>query len=160
MPDAPPILRDEVLRAAIAAATDLTTTQMRNKANSEQGLMSASEAGAAFVTVFGSVHQCILAWYASPASEVLPLQPPAYDVDKSITPEFIYSLEDGKGYKTLTRHLNRIGLTPDTYRAKWGLPKDYPMSAPEFSKRRSDYAKNSGLGQRPPKASATAKAAG
>ncbi len=154
MPDAPPILRDEVLRTAIGAAEHITTSLIT------QNEMTAAQAAAAFTTVFAAVQLSVRTFFASPEGEILPAQPPAYDVDKSITPEFIYSLEDGKGYKTLTRHLNRIGLTPDTYRAKWGLPKDYPMSAPEFSRRRSDYAKNSGLGQRPPKASATANAAG
>ncbi|MGN8097352.1 MucR family transcriptional regulator [Methylobacterium sp. 22177] len=58
----------------------------------------------------------------------------------SITHEALISFEDGKGYKTLKRHLTACGLTPETYRAKWGLPSNYPMVAPGYSERRSAIA--------------------
>lgn len=61
-------------------------------------------------------------------------------VRNSITHEALISFEDGKGYKTLKRHLTTCGLTPETYRAKWGLPRDYPMVAPGYSERRSAIA--------------------
>jgi predicted transcriptional regulator len=75
-------------------------------------------------------------------------QQPAISVRKSITPDFLVSLEDGKQYKSLKRHLTRLGLTPAEYREKWGLPRDYPMVAPNYAQRRSELAKSLGLGSR------------
>jgi len=72
---------------------------------------------------------------------------PAVPVKKSITPDHLISLEDGKRYKSLRRHLSTRGLTPEQYREKWGLPRDYPMVAPNYSKQRSELAKSAGLGQ-------------
>ncbi len=69
-------------------------------------------------------------------------------IRKSITPDALISFEDNKRYKTLRRHLGVRGLTPDEYRAKWGLPKDYPMVAPSYSQARSNMAKALGLGSR------------
>ncbi len=63
-------------------------------------------------------------------------------IRSSITPEALISFEDGKGYKTLKRHLTAVGLTPETYRAKWGLPTDYPMVAPAYGIKRSAIAKS------------------
>lgn len=76
-------------------------------------------------------------------------QKPAVDADKSITSDFLICLEDGKKLKMLKRHLrSKFGLTPDQYRTKWGLPKDYPMVAPGYAIRRSELAKQIGLGKR------------
>lgn len=71
-------------------------------------------------------------------------------IRKTITPDAIYSLEDGRPYKTLGRHLGGRGLTPDQYRAKWGLPPDYPMVAPNYAATRSALAKKFGLGRKKP----------
>lgn len=74
-------------------------------------------------------------------------QEPAVPVRKSITADYIICLEDGKKFKSLKRHLRtRYGLTPEEYRAKWGLPRDYPMVAPNYAKERSNLAKRMGLG--------------
>jgi predicted transcriptional regulator len=67
-------------------------------------------------------------------------------IRKSITHDALISFEDGRPYRMLRRHLTSIGLTPAEYRAKWGLPKDYPMTAPAYSARRSELAKAAGLG--------------
>ncbi|MGP9821440.1 MucR family transcriptional regulator [Salinarimonas sp. NSM] len=76
-----------------------------------------------------------------------PLQP-AVPVRRSVMPDFIVCLEDGKKFKSLKRHLRtRYGLTPEQYREKWGLPNDYPMVAPNYARARSDLAKEMGLGQ-------------
>jgi predicted transcriptional regulator len=83
---------------------------------------------------------------------------PAVSVRKSISPDFLISLEDGKQYKSLKRHLGKLGLTPDEYRAKWGLPNTYPMVSPSYAKVRSELAKSMGLGQQRSQA-ARAKAA-
>ncbi len=72
---------------------------------------------------------------------------PAVPLKKSITPDAIISLEDGKPYKSMKRHLTGRGMTPQQYREKWGLPKDYPMVAPSYAARRSEMAKSFGLGQ-------------
>ena len=74
---------------------------------------------------------------------------PQIPIKKTITNEYLVSLEDGKKYKLLKRHLTKRGLTPDAYRAKWGLPSDYPMAAPGYSAMRSDQAKRLGLGRKP-----------
>jgi predicted transcriptional regulator len=77
-----------------------------------------------------------------------PGKPPAVPVKKSVTPDFIVCLEDGKKLKMLKRYLRtRYGLTPEAYRAKWNLPADYPMTAPNYAARRSDFAKQIGLGK-------------
>jgi predicted transcriptional regulator len=74
---------------------------------------------------------------------------PAVPIKKSITPDFLISLEDGKRYKSLKRHLRTsYNMTPDQYRAKWSLPSDYPMVAPNYAKARSELAKTMGLGQK------------
>ena len=82
-----------------------------------------------------------------PAAQDL-TQEPAVAIKKSVTPDFIICLEDGKKFKSLKRHLRtRYSMTPDEYRAKWGLPHDYPMVAPNYAKERSNLAKRMGLGQ-------------
>ncbi|PWB64832.1 MAG: MucR family transcriptional regulator [Bradyrhizobiaceae bacterium] len=73
---------------------------------------------------------------------------PAISVKKSITPEYIVCLEDGKKFKSLKRHLRtQYNMTPEQYRDKWGLPPDYPMVAPNYAAARSQLAKQMGLGQ-------------
>ncbi len=73
---------------------------------------------------------------------------PAVSVAKSINDDFIVCLEDGKKLKMLKRYLrSNYGLTPEDYRKRWGLPADYPMVAPNYAKRRSDFAKQIGLGR-------------
>lgn len=70
------------------------------------------------------------------------------EIKASITPSHLISFEDGKGYRTLKRHLTGRGLTLEQYRAKWGLPADYPSVAPSYSRLRSKMAKAAGLGRR------------
>ncbi len=83
---------------------------------------------------------------AEPAPEP---QQPAVPIRKSVTPDYIISLENGQKFKSLKRHLmNSYGMTPDEYRAKWGLPRDYPMVAPNYAKSRSELAKTMGLGRK------------
>lgn len=81
---------------------------------------------------------------AAPAEK----QAPAISVKKSVTPEYLICLEDGKKFKSLKRHLRTaFGLTPGQYRSKWGLPSDYPMVAPAYAAARSNLAKSMGFGQ-------------
>lgn len=73
---------------------------------------------------------------------------PAIAVKKSVTPEYIVCLEDGKKFKSLKRHLRtQYNMSPEDYREKWGLPPDYPMVAPNYAQARSQLAKKMGLGQ-------------
>ena len=73
---------------------------------------------------------------------------PAIAVKKSITPDYLICLEDGKKFKSLKRHLRtQYNMTPELYREKWGLPADYPMVAPNYAAARSQLAKQMGLGQ-------------
>jgi predicted transcriptional regulator len=73
---------------------------------------------------------------------------PAVPVKRSITPGFLICLEDGRKFKSLKRHLRtKYNMSPEDYRAKWGLAKDYPMVAPDYAKARSELAKQMGLGQ-------------
>ena len=75
-------------------------------------------------------------------------QAPAVPIKKSVTPDHIICLEDGKKLKMLKRYIRtQYGLTPEEYRRKWGLPADYPMVAPNYAKRRSQFAKDIGLGK-------------
>jgi predicted transcriptional regulator len=109
-------------------------------------------------SVIASVHAALLGLVTPKQSEV-EKQQPAISIRKSVTPDFLISLEDGKPYKTLKRHLSKLGLTPEEYRKKWGLPVDYPMVAASYTQRRSELAKDIGLGQvRNKRAAAKAKA--
>jgi predicted transcriptional regulator len=98
--------------------------------------------------LIGGVHAA-LQKVASPAQVDEPKSTPAVPVKKSVTVDFLISLEDGRPYKSLKRHLTGRGLTPQQYREKWGLPADYPMVAPSYAAQRSDLAKSIGLGRKP-----------
>src|SRR3954447_10201657 len=73
---------------------------------------------------------------------------PPVPIRRTVTPDYLISLEDGRQYKSLKRHLSTRGLTPEQYRQKWGLPHDYPMVAATYAAQRSELAKSLGLGQR------------
>ena len=89
------------------------------------------------------------------AQEAAPPATPAVPVKKSITPDYLICLEDGRKFKSLKRHLRaKYNLSPEEYRAKWNLPKDYPMVAPAYASARSNLAKQMGLGQGGRKAAA------
>ena len=82
-------------------------------------------------------------------AEPAPPRAPAVPIRKSVAHEFVICLEDGKRFKSLKRHLQaEHGLSPEAYRAKWDLPKDYPMVAPAYSDARSNLAKTLGLGRK------------
>ena len=84
---------------------------------------------------------------------------PPVSIRKSVSDDYLVSLEDGRRYKSLKRHLSGRGLTPEQYREKWSLPYDYPMVAPNYAKQRSDLAKSMGLGRRTAEAARIAKSA-
>ena len=95
--------------------------------------------------VYGALSGAVSGVSDKPATDAKPAVP----VRRSVTPEYIVCLEDGKRFKSLKRHLRtHYDLTPQQYREKWNLPIDYPMVAPEYAKARSALAKRMGLGQR------------
>ena len=101
--------------------------------------------------LIGEVHQALKTLKApgivpEPVEELKPAVP----VRKSVAPDYIVCLEDGKKFKSLKRHLRtHYNLSPEEYREKWGLPADYPMVAPNYSATRSQLAKDNGLGRKP-----------
>lgn len=97
-----------------------------------------------------SIHQTLNTLGQAPAAaEAETTKPTAAQIRKSIKPDALISFEDGRPYRMLKRHLTSIGLTPQQYREKWGLPSDYPMTAPGYSAQRSQLAKSMGLGRKP-----------
>ncbi len=99
--------------------------------------------------LINDVHRALHSAVAQGENPAAPPQKPAISPRRSITPEFIICLEDGKKFKSLKRHLRtHYDLTPEEYREKWGLARDYPMVAPNYAAARSKLAKNMGLGQK------------
>lgn len=99
--------------------------------------------------IIAETHAAISALQTGSAPAVEEKPTPAVAIKKSVTPDFIICLEDGKKFKSLKRHLTaHYDLTPEQYREKWGLPNDYPMVAPNYSATRSKLAKGSGLGRK------------
>jgi predicted transcriptional regulator len=127
-------------------------------------------AGKSFIDLTAEIVSAYLSNNPTPASEIpllisqvhgalqrvssgrveAPIEParPAVSVKKSVTPDYLVCLEDGKRFKSLKRHLrSQYNMTPEQYRDKWGLPSDYPMVAPNYAVARSALAKQMGLGQ-------------
>jgi predicted transcriptional regulator len=97
--------------------------------------------------VIRKVHETVASLSLGADAKPAEKQKPAVPVNKSITPDYLVCLEDGKKLKMLKRYLrSNYDMSPDDYRRKWGLSADYPMVAPNYSKRRSDFAKKIGLG--------------
>jgi predicted transcriptional regulator len=108
-----------------------------------------NEVGAADLpTLIQAVHSALKGVSTAPEPVEPAPKDPAVPVKRSVTPEFLVCLEDGRKFKSLKRHLRtKYNMSPEDYRAKWDLPKDYPMVAPNYAKARSDLAKQMGLGQ-------------
>ena len=129
------------------------TTGNSNFIELTAGIVSAfvsnnSVAAGDIPALINQVHSALLR-VSSGAKDVSaePLKP-AVSVKKSITPDYLVCLEDGKKFKSLKRHLRtQYNVTPEQYREKWGLPPDYPMVAPNYAAARSKLAKDMGLGQ-------------
>ena len=109
--------------------------------------LPASELPGLIGSVFGALRKLGMEAEPAPPAEALV---PAVPVRKSVMPDYIVCLEDGKKLKVLKRHLaTYYNLTPDAYRQRWGLPDDYPMAAPSYAAMRSKMAKDLGLGRKP-----------
>jgi predicted transcriptional regulator len=99
-------------------------------------------------SLLNSVYTALTKTAQGPKDEPKAELVPAVSVRKSVTPDAIICLEDGKSFKSLKRHLRTTyNMTPEQYRAKWNLPADYPMVAPNYARARSELAKTMGLGQ-------------
>ena len=99
-------------------------------------------------SIISQVHSALLRVSNGAADGAGEPMKPAIAVKKSITPDYLVCLEDGKKFKSLKRHLRtQYNMTPELYREKWGLPPDYPMVAPKYAEARSQLAKQMGLGQ-------------
>jgi predicted transcriptional regulator len=123
----------------VEMATDIVSAFVGNNA------VPASELPQLLTGVHDAL--CTVAGLAASASE--PPRPPAVSIKRSITPDYLICLEDGRQFKSLKRHLRaKFDMSPEEYRRKWGLPADYPMVAPNYAKARSLLAKEKGLGQR------------
>jgi predicted transcriptional regulator len=115
----------------------------------------ATELSALIGSVYAALTKTAQAQQEEPKAELVP----AVSVRKSVTPDSIICLEDGKKFKSLKRHLRTTyDMTPEQYRAKWNLPADYPMVAPNYAKARSELAKTMGLGQQRKKGAVEAAA--
>jgi predicted transcriptional regulator len=99
--------------------------------------------------LIADVHTALKALNTEESAAPIEEKKPAVPVRKSVTPDYIVCLEDGKKFKSLKRHLRtHYNLSPEEYRDKWGLPADYPMVAPSYSATRSKLAKDNGLGRK------------
>jgi predicted transcriptional regulator len=111
--------------------------------------------------LIGEVYAALKGLGAGPSASEAEAPKPAVPVRRSINPDYLICLEDGKKFKSLKRHLmTHHQLTPQQYREKWSLAADYPMVAPNYSATRSSLAKSSGLGRKAPPARRGRKAAG
>ena len=113
-------------------------------------------------SLIASIHAALSGVSNGPVEAEPEPKEPAVPIRKSIAPDFLICLEDGRKFKSLKRHLRtKYVMSPEEYRTKWGLPKDYPMVAPNYAKARSELAKSMGLGQggrKPARAATTARA--
>ena len=111
---------------------------------------------AALPGLIGQIHQSLTGLSSSHKVEAPVALVPAVPIKKSVTPDYIISLEDGRKFKSMKRYLGLRNMSPAEYREKWGLPRDYPMVAPNYAARRSELAKKLGLGRQPNAAAAPA----
>ena len=109
-----------------------------------QSSIGKEELGALIGGVHAALKQASIGKVEAPPEP----QTPAVPIKKSVTPDYIISLEDGRKFKSMKRYLGIRNMTPAEYRKKWGLPSDYPMVAPNYAAARSQLAKNIGLGRK------------
>lgn len=133
------------------AATAQDPTLLRLAARIASAYLSGNpQPAAAIGTLITTVYATLSAIAAGTAPTSAERPVAAVPVRRSVTPDYIVCLEDGRRLKMLKRYLRAAyGLTPDEYRARWNLPAEYPMVAPNYARHRSDFAKKMGLGKRP-----------
>ena len=133
----------------MASGGDHTTSFIELTANIVSAYVSNNPVPAADIpTLINQIHSALMQVSAGRADVAAEPLRPAVRIKKSITPDHLVCLEDGKKFKSLRRHLrSQYNMTPEQYREKWGLPPDYPMVAPNYAAARSQLAKQMGLGQ-------------
>ncbi|MEO9738362.1 MAG: MucR family transcriptional regulator [Hyphomicrobiales bacterium] len=132
-------------RSSISATTLVGLTTDIVSAYVNNNYIAANE----LPVLIESVHATLSSACRTPPEPEVEELVPAVQIRKSITEDFLICLEDGRKFKSLKRHLRaRYNLTPEEYRAKWGLPSDYPMVAPNYTASRSRIAKSMGLGRK------------
>lgn len=146
---------DEIIQGQPADYVDLTADIV--SAYVSNNSIPRSELADLLASVYAAVSKLAAKDSAAPSKEGAE-KPTAAQIRKSITPDALISFEDGKPYKTLRRHLTIRGLSPEAYRAKHGLPVDYPMTSASYSAQRSELARTLGLGQQRTSASKAAVA--
>src|SRR4051794_25584213 len=130
-----------------AAAEQATTNLTEITADIVSAYLSKNSVRAEDIaTLINTVHGALSGMGSSVAAPAAKAEAPM-PWKKAVRPDYIISFEDGKHYKSMKRHLTTRGMTPDQYRDKWGLPRDFPMVAASYSARRSEMAKTLGLGQ-------------
>ena len=140
-----PMGNDALSAELVDLAAEIVAAYVGNNA------VPANELPALIKDVYGALSEAVSNGAASQEQPVEELKP-AVPIRRSVTDDHIFCLECGAKFKSLRRHLNsRHGLTPEEYRAKWGLPADYPMVAKNYREARSKLAKDMGLGRRPGK---------
>ena len=128
---------NEMLETMITLTADIVAAHVSNNSVAVNDLP----------TLIANVHGALSALTGPVAPEPAPKQEPAVSIRASVKPDHVVCLEDGKKMKMLKRHLmTDHGMTPDQYRAKWGLSADYPMVAPNYAEQRRTLAKQIGLG--------------
>jgi predicted transcriptional regulator len=133
-PENQPVKADELLKLA----SEIVAAYVSNNP------LPAADVPAMIKTVHGTLGGLA----TSSPTDVTTTQKPSVPIKRSVTPEYIICLEDGKKLKMLKRYLrSNYNMTPEEYRAKWGLPADYPMVAPNYAAQRSEFAKKIGLGR-------------
>ena len=136
----PEVLQSQTVTTPVALTAKIVAAFLSNNAVAITDLPN----------VIQSVHRALVSTTAPASAPAVEKLVPAIQIKKSVTPDYIVCLEDGKKLKMLKRHLfSTYGLTPDEYRTKWGLPPDYPMTAPNYAAQRSALAKSAGLGRKP-----------
>lgn len=144
---------------SVPGITEMAQNSESNGVRSDDILKLATEIVAAYVSnnpipvsevpaMIKSVHSTLGGLGGGLSGEIQLSQKPAIPVKRSVNPDFIVCLEDGKKLKMLKRYLrSNYGMTPEEYRSKWSLPADYPMVAPNYAAQRSEFAKKIGLGR-------------
>jgi predicted transcriptional regulator len=142
-------LQSEMSETLITLTSDIVAAHVSNN------IVPVDEVGTLINNVFTA-----LAGLGQAVVVDVPLPEPAVSIRSSIKPDYIVCLEDGKKLKMLKRHLmTHYQMTPDQYRARWSLPSDYPMVAPNYAEKRRELAKKIGLGRKPNQARGRKKAA-
>ena len=131
--------QNDMNETLITLTSDIVAAHVSNNS------VSVDELGSLISSVYSA-----LSGLGQTAAVVEAMPEPAVSIRSSVKPDYIVCLEDGKKLKMLKRHLmTHYSLTPDQYRARWGLPADYPMVAPNYAEKRRDLAKKIGLGRKP-----------